>query len=291
MSVVLTISSLGEVAERSQLIARGVRPSQLAAAIRSGSVTRVRRGWFATASASLEQLTAVRIGGRIGGTTACATFGIWVPESDAIHVSLYRNSSRLRPSPTRGRPVILDWTSDAAPVDPWTSAWRVDLESAVAQCLRLLAVDEAIALLDSALHARALSRLAVSRLLLGAPEKLRSIETLMDARAESGTESLVRVRLAACGVVCMPQVKIPGVGRVDLVVGDRLVIEVDGFRFHSSAKDFARDRDRDLTLAALGYRVIRLSYRQVISDWPASEAAILAVLDAGEHLAVRRFSG
>jgi very-short-patch-repair endonuclease len=89
----------------------------------------------------------------------------------------------------------------------------------------------------------------------------------------------------------VPQVGIPGVGRVDLLIGDRLVLEVDGRAFHSSTPDFARDRERDLTLAGLGFRVLRLSYGQVVADWPASEAAIRAVVDAGEHLAQRRNSG
>ena len=291
MPVVSIVSALGDVAERRQLIARGVRPSQISTAIRLGVIVRVRRGWFATPAATVEQVAAVRIGGRLGGITACATFGLWVPESSAIHVSLPRNSSRLRSSPAPGRAVIVDWTSGRPPADPATPAWRVEPEAAIAQSLRVLAADEAVAMLDSALHCGLISPQVMGTILRTAPDRVRHIGPMTDSRSESGIESLVRVRLRGKGIRSQPQVDIPGVGRIDLLVGDRLVVEVDGRAFHSAVDDFTRDRERDLTLAGLGFRVIRLSYRQVVADWPASEAAILALVDAGEHRASRRNSG
>jgi very-short-patch-repair endonuclease len=44
----------------------------------------------------------------------------------------------------------------------------------------------------------------------------------------------------------------------------RLVVEVDGFRFHSSRAAFERDRRRDAELASLGFRVIRVTWRQLV---------------------------
>ena len=44
----------------------------------------------------------------------------------------------------------------------------------------------------------------------------------------------------------------------------RLVVEVDGFGFHSSRAAFERDRDADLT--AGGYRVIRVTRRQITEE-------------------------
>ena len=55
----------------------------------------------------------------------------------------------------------------------------------------------------------------------------------------------------------------------------RLVVEVDGFRFHSSRRDFERDRARDADLAALGYTVIRVTWRQLVRR-PEAAAARLA---------------
>lgn len=55
----------------------------------------------------------------------------------------------------------------------------------------------------------------------------------------------------------------------------RLVIEVDGFRFHSSRAAFERDRRRDAELGRAGYRVIRFTWRQ-LEEEPAYVVATLA---------------
>jgi very-short-patch-repair endonuclease len=47
---------------------------------------------------------------------------------------------------------------------------------------------------------------------------------------------------------------------------ERLVAEVDGFAFHSSAARFESDRRRDATLAAAGVRVIRVTWRQLCDE-------------------------
>jgi very-short-patch-repair endonuclease len=43
-----------------------------------------------------------------------------------------------------------------------------------------------------------------------------------------------------------------------------VVVEVDGFDFHSSRAAFERDRLRDTELGALGYRVMRVTWRQIV---------------------------
>jgi very-short-patch-repair endonuclease len=43
----------------------------------------------------------------------------------------------------------------------------------------------------------------------------------------------------------------------------RLVVEVDGGRFHRHPRAFERDRRRDQILVAAGYRVVRVTWRQL----------------------------
>jgi very-short-patch-repair endonuclease len=57
----------------------------------------------------------------------------------------------------------------------------------------------------------------------------------------------------------------------------RLIVEVDGFAYHSTRAAFERDRARDAALQAAGYRVVRLTWRQII-DEPHALVAQLAVL-------------
>jgi very-short-patch-repair endonuclease len=56
---------------------------------------------------------------------------------------------------------------------------------------------------------------------------------------------------------------------------ERLVVEVDGFAFHSTRAAFERDRRRDAELAANGFHVIRITWRQIVSE-PEAVVARLA---------------
>jgi very-short-patch-repair endonuclease len=48
----------------------------------------------------------------------------------------------------------------------------------------------------------------------------------------------------------------------------RLVIEMDSWEFHSHRAAFERDRARDAAMQAAGYRVIRLTHRQLETETP-----------------------
>ena len=43
----------------------------------------------------------------------------------------------------------------------------------------------------------------------------------------------------------------------------RMIVEVDGFAYHSAPRAFERDRERDAVLTAAGYRVARVTWRQI----------------------------
>jgi very-short-patch-repair endonuclease len=58
----------------------------------------------------------------------------------------------------------------------------------------------------------------------------------------------------------------------------RLVVEVDGWRFHSSRRSFERDRVRDAELAAKGLTVVRITWRQLAGAPEAVVARIAAAL-------------
>ena len=92
----------------------------------------------------------------------------------------------------------------------------------------------------------------------------------------------MRFRLAMLGIATRSQVAIAGVGSVDFVIGTALVIEVDGKQYHTDEVRFEKDRRRDARLSALGYRVLRFSYRQVFERWSEVRAAIVAAIARGD---------
>ena len=116
------------------------------------------------------------------------------------------------------------------------------------------------------------------------PGRLPMLLEPVEALSESIIESYTRFRLWRLGLEPRVQVQIRGVGRVDLLIGTRLVIELDGREFHSSADQFEEDRRRDAVLIALGYHVLRFSYRQIMYKWFEVLAAIDASIARGDHL-------
>jgi len=69
-----------------------------------------------------------------------------------------------------------------------------------------------------------------------------------------------------------------GPWEVDLLWRDeRLVVEIDGYAAHTGRSAFERDRRKDAALQALGYTVLRLTYRQLIRE-PEWVVATLARL-------------
>ncbi len=102
--------------------------------------------------------------------------------------------------------------------------------------------------------------------------------------AESGLESLLRLRLHRLGIPLRTQIEVPGVGRVDFVLGDRLILEVDGRTGHDDDESRHKDRMRDVTAAAHGFDTLRFDYALVVHDWPIVEQAILAKIARRVHV-------
>jgi len=104
-----------------------------------------------------------------------------------------------------------------------------------------------------------------------------------DAASQSGTESIARVGLRRHRVRLRSQLKVAGVGYVDLVVGDRLVIECDSSEFHDGYSS-KRDYERDQELMRLGYLVLRLKYEHVVHEWDRIDALVMGIVRARRHL-------
>ena len=69
---------------------------------------------------------------------------------------------------------------------------------------------------------------------------------------------------------------------VDAVWRDaRVAVELDGRDTHGTATAFERDRERDRILQAAGWRVVRITYRQMRLGREALVADLHRLLDAG----------
>lgn len=101
--------------------------------------------------------------------------------------------------------------------------------------------------------------------------------------SQSVTESLVRVALTMAGLKVVPQVKIENVGYVDLLVEDRIAIELDGFAYHGDRRQFRTDRNRDRELQLMGYTVLRYAYEDVINTQDVVLREVRSILANSRH--------
>lgn len=162
-------------------------------------------------------------------------------------------------------------------IDCSATASRPEIEALVneARVLRLVT--------DESLQA-ALSRAGSRRGAAGLADVLAAESGPSITRSEAERRLL---RLVAAAGLPRPETNVH-IGRhiVDaLWRAPRLIVEVDGFAFHGSRAAFERDRRRDADLAAQGWRVIRVTWRQLVEQ-PHAVIARLA-----QALATRPVAG
>jgi hypothetical protein len=116
----------------------------------------------------------------------------------------------------------------------------------------------------------------------GAPELDRLLATL-EGRGTDDARSRMEVEFAQlCDDYGLPRPILNAVvlgERVDFHWKDTtLIVETDGFEFHSMPTAFADDRRRDQKLTLAGYTVVRLTWEQVTVDAAATARTISTLL-------------
>ena len=262
----------------------GYSRAAVQADVRRGHILRVRNGWFGVPDATSDVLRAVRVGGTATATTVARLHRLWVHDDGLLHVRV-RHSAGWLAAP-HDRKIQLDRDEHRVCVhysrQGGLDRARDPLTVALAEMFACTEPGNVLPSIDSALDKGALQLEHLELIKKWMPRSRRTLIDNVDPESQSGLETRVRLLLLSRRIAFKAQVDVGGVGRVDFVVGDRLVIEVDGRAFHTGAA-FEEDRRRDFVLNMRGYLVLRLSYRQVIDDWERTRAGILALVARGEH--------
>jgi very-short-patch-repair endonuclease len=260
----------------------GVTDLDLHHLVRHGEVVRVRRGAFVLAASLLglrpEADYALRtravLLSRPGATWASHHAALAVSELPLVACDLARFDvcARVKASHRRGGVVTHPLPSGEEPLVV-RGVRSVTTETALAQVAATSGVKAGVAALDAAFHGgivRAADvREAAARLGLGprAQGRVEQALGLADAEAESPGESLTRLLLTSLGLKVTSQVAIRDdlglVGRVDFLVGDRVVVEFDGLVKYEGAQGreaLAAEKRREDRLRAAGYEVVRLTW-------------------------------
>lgn len=261
----------GGVASLGQLLEAGATAEALGRRVRDGGLFRPRRGYYALPDAPPLAVAAVRAGGRLSCLPAAGTYGLWAGLDPRLHVTVPAKATRL-PGPEAG--AVRHWSTRAA----GSEVWRLSAGDCLRSVVRCASTEDAVAVLDTAISTGLVRRAELSALFDAEPRWTAAIVRLAKPGSESGVESFARQRLERRGYHVEQQMHVRGVGRVDLRVDGRLLVEVDGYAFHSDRDAFERDRHRDAELARRGHRVLRFSARQVLQEWRQVETAIDAAL-------------
>lgn len=279
MDLLTWLTSRGGIAHRADAAAHRHSPDHVRAAIRSGTVRRIRAQWIALPDAPADMVEAAASGGRITCISLARRRGWWIPEGadERLHLHVGTNSS------SHGVDAVRHW--NAPLLDRGQRMLTASVEDALAHIAHCFDAEEARSIWESAIKVEALDIESLRRV----PWRdRRSKELALSVRggSDSGLETIVVVRLSSWGVPVRQQVVLGG-HAVDIVIGSHLIVQIDGFAYHSSSADRSRDVAHDAELRLRGYTVLRFTYAQIVHEWERVERIIGAAIVRGLHLSPR----
>jgi very-short-patch-repair endonuclease len=269
----------------SQLAGAGVSARWVDLRLARGWLRRLHRGVYLVGPLETEHSRAMAAtlaagpGALVSHYAAAVLWGLRPPADGPIDVTVPGRKTRCRPG-------IRTHNGDLHPADatlrhgiPVTSAARALLDLAATAATKDvdLALNEAHVQRRVSSHSltEQFSRYPRHRGTAALREAQRTEPKLTRSEAERRAMGLIRkARLPK------PETNVRIAGyEVDLVWREqRLVVEIDGFAFHSSRRSFERDRRKDRELQARGYRVMRITWRELVEEPEAVVAALAAAL-------------
>ena len=266
------------VVARPQLLAMGIGPGAIATRVRRHQLHRIHRGVYAVGHLALIplalEMAAVLAGGPGSFVSHRSAALVWhlVPakEDALIDVTVAASGRGKRPGLRIHRSRLVE--------DKDVRHLRGLPVASPARALVDFAEEASGRELERAVHEALARNLVNIRYLLAEAERFhgrRGVARLRHLIAESDHPMLTRseaeerfLALVRSAELPLPELNVLVDGyEVDALWRDRrLVVEVDGFRFHSSRRAFERDRRRDADLQAAGFSVLRLTWRQVVHE-------------------------
>jgi very-short-patch-repair endonuclease len=272
--LLLMLTELGGVVRTKVLIDLGISRSVLDRAIASGQVIRPRRGWVALRAAEKTLVAAARFGVVLTCRTRASMLGLWLHDHRGRpHFAVPGNAKRKLPVDAK-----LHW---GKPVIPRHPDMLVDpVENVLANVAECEPFERALATWESALN-KSLITLEALRGYHWKPAARRVLEHAMPF-ADAGLETYLRNRLRWLKLPVFTQIWIAG-HRVDALIGERLIVQIDGA--HHVGAQRSEDIRHDAELRLMGYTVIRVSYAQIMFEWHVVQDLIMRAVAQGLYRA------
>jgi very-short-patch-repair endonuclease len=268
------VDAFGRVVRRRFLRGLGHKAQTISAAVSGGALVAAGRLWVALPDAGAHLISAAEHGVVLSCVTAAKRLGLWTFDSPVVHVAAGEHASHRQVA----EGTVLHWAKPLVPRHPDSLVDPV--ENVLALMAACQPYEHALTVWESAQNKGLVDPAALARLPL-----TRSARRLLHEStryADSGLETIFRVRLKWLGLRIVPQAWIHG-RRVDFLIGDRLVVQIDGGHHVGAQRTADIRHDAELTLR--GYHVIRVGYEQVMHDWPGVQLLIMQAVGQGLHLA------
>ena len=269
MNIADFVASRGGPASTADLGRAGFTRYRIGLAVAEGAIVRIRRGHYALPRETSDLRAAREAGGLLTCVSAAPGYGLWtlVPASK-LHLCVGHRSAPLG-SAAHGR--------CRHPRHPWLPL--AGLADVLIHALRCLPELEALVMVQCAVGRGDIS-LAFLRGKLPGNRNARagSVLDLVIPRADSLLEVLANTVFRRAGLQVRRHVWIPGVGEVDFLVEDCLIVETDG-EAHLEPRQVKKDRARNNASMVGGYLVLRFGYDLVVHHPEQMLAQVLAVLE------------
>lgn len=260
-------------------------PRAVRAEVGRGAVEVVRRTWLVTPQAPADELAAARAGARVACVSLAKARRWWMP--DDVDRRLHLSRAPHARAVEHGADEVIHWSKPVAPASAFDL--HESIEDALAHIAVCVAPEPARVLWESAIRIERLSIEALRRVRWTTRAAAR-LAGEVSALSDSGLESIFLIRLGPWGLPIRQQAVVAG-RAVDFLIGDLLIVQIDGHAHHSSAADRGRDVAHDAELRLRGYTVLRFTYAQVLHDWRGVERTIARAVAAGLHTAPGRRAG
>lgn len=265
------VQEAGGLASLATLRRCAVSRHELDRAVREGRVIRVRHGLY---SAGIpEGLAGLRAaiglaGGVASHESAAVLWGLESVRPAQMWLTVPRNHSRTRPPGVTVVRALVEETEVRGGMRVTTPL------RTVVDCARVLPTLEAVVIADSALRQGLITDdelLAAGARACGrGARRVRDMAALVDPMSGSLLESVLRVLLVENGLapdrtqhpICDEDGQV--IARVDFAyLAARLIVEADGFEFHSNRNDYRKDRRRANAYCRHGWRLLRFSFEDI----------------------------
>lgn len=266
------IVDLGGVVRAGVVRERGFTRATVEAAVACGELTRPRRGWLALKSADPMLVNAAQRGVVLTCRTQAQRLGLWLHDTAGpAHVAVMPNAAGGRRLNAK-----LHWGSPIVPRHP--DALVDPIENVLAYVAECEPFEQALATWESALN-KSLVTLEALRGFSWKPAARRILGCALPF-ADAGLETYLQNRLRWLRQPIRMQIWIAG-HRVDALIGERLVLQIDGA--HHVGAQRSEDIRHDAELKLMGYHVIRVSYTQIMFEWPMVQDLIMRAVAQGLH--------